>query len=479
MNPLRDKSRRDPSPKASSVAPIMLMIDDEPVALELAREALAGLPLRILTAGEATQGRELFRRFHPRLVLLDLHLPDQYGLETLAELLAIDPTANVILVTAEYSTEVAVEAIRSGALDYITKPFPVEAFRQRVSRWLEGELPGGRDTVYGNGWHGMIGNAPAMTKLFSRIERVAPHYRTALVTGETGTGKELAARALHDQSPVARGPYIPCNCASFADSLFESEVFGYVKGSFTGAAQDRSGLIAAAHGGTLFLDEVGELPLSAQAKLLRVLQTREIRPVGSTKSLPVDIRVVAATNRNLREMIAARTFREDLYYRLAMLELTVPALRDRAEDIPLLARHFVKSFAEQYRKPHLQLVLRALTALTQHSWPGNVRELENVLGAGALMADDGIIDLRHLPIDSRLADSRSSNSALPTLADVTQKHVRFVLRTLQGNLRQAALAMGISRATLYRLLREIEEPVIEGLSSADSRSFSIAASATE
>lgn len=477
MNTPRDKSRRDPSPKASRLEPILLMIDDEPLALELAREALAGLPLCIITAGDATQGREQFLRFHPRLVLLDLHLPDQYGLESLAELLAIDPSANVILLTAEYSTEVAVEAIRSGALDYITKPFPVEAFRQRVSRWLE--LPGGRDTAYASGWQGMIGNGPAMTTLFSRIERVAPHYRTALVIGETGTGKELAARALHDRSPVARGPYISCNCASFADSLFESEVFGYVKGSFTGAAQDRSGLIAAAHGGTLFLDEVGELPLSAQAKLLRVLQTREIRPVGSTKSIPVDVRVVAATNRNLREMISARTFREDLYYRLAMLELTVPALRDRTEDIPLLARHFVKSFAEHYRKPHLQLVLRALATLTQHSWPGNVRELENVLGAGALMADHGLIDLCHLPIDSRLAHSSSSHSALPTLAEVTQMHVRFVLRELRGNRRQAAQAMGISRATLYRLLRQIAEPVIERLPSASSRSFSIAASATE
>ncbi len=460
---------------------LLLMIEDDPLAVELAKEALADLPVRVVTAANAARGLEAFSQLKPHLVLLDLHLPDQYGLDTLARILEIDPGANVILVTAEYSTEAAVEAIRRGAIDYITKPFPIEQFQKRISRWLSAPDRHGRNAspLSPFRWHGMIGRAPGMRELFSRIERVAPHYRTALVTGETGTGKELAARAVHDNSPVAHGPYITCNCASFADSLFESEVFGYVKGAFTGAMQDRPGLIAAAHGGTIFLDEVGELPLGAQAKLLRVLQSREVRPVGSTKSQPVDIRVIAATNRNLREMVAAKTFREDLYYRLAMLELPVPALRGRSEDIPLLARHFIRSCAEQYRKPHLQLELRALMALTRYPWPGNVRELENVLGAAALMADSDTIDLRHLPLDLGTGARATAGNALPTMAELNQQHVRFVLRELRGNRRQAALVLGISRATLYRLLREMGEPINGDPSSADSRWSLTSVSATE
>jgi transcriptional regulator with PAS, ATPase and Fis domain len=318
-----------------------------------------------------------------------------------------------------------------------------------------------------------------MKQLFSRIERVAPHYRTALVTGETGTGKELAARAVHDHSPVARGPYVTCNCASFTDTLFESEVFGYVKGAFTGALQNRTGLIASADRGTLFLDEVGELPLSAQAKLLRVLQAREVRPVGATRSQTVDIRVIGATNRNLRAMVEAKTFREDLYYRLAMLELPVPPLRDRPDDIPLLARYFVRVFAEQYSKPKLQLELRALMALVRYPWPGNVRELENVLGTAALMADDDTIDVRHLPIDLGQAKGPMSGTALRTLAESNHQHVRFVLRELRGNRRRAAQVLGISRATLYRLLHGMGEQINADTGSEDSRLSLTSVSATE
>jgi transcriptional regulator with PAS, ATPase and Fis domain len=281
---------------------------------------------------------------------------------------------------------------------------------------------------------------------------------TALVTGETGTGKELVARAIHRLSPVAAGPFVVCNSAAIVESLFESELFGHLKGAFTGASQDRAGMIEHASGGVLFLDEIGEIPLSVQAKLLRVIHNREMQRLGSPHLRRVDVRIVAATNRDLKEMVQARTFREDLYYRLAMVEIHLPQLADRREDLPLLQRHFLKQLAKRLNRPGLALSRRAQVLLARYAWPGNVRELENVLGYAAMMAQQDVIDLEDLGASLRQAltvlqprSGESGGDMLP-LKEVARQHVRKVLDKVGGNRVKAAAMLGISRATLYRLL---------------------------
>ncbi len=307
----------------------------------------------------------------------------------------------------------------------------------------------------------MTGTSLPMLNMVGRIKSLAPHYRTLVIVGETGTGKNLAAHAIHNFSPVARGPWIEYDCASFSNKLFEIELFGYVRGAFSGALRDRVGLIAAADKGTLFLDEIGELPLVAQAKLVRALQTREVRPVGATWSKQVDIRVVAATKCDLRSMVVNKTFREDLYYHLSMLDLKVPPLRDRREDIPLLANTFVEAFSKQFNKTEQNISARAMQALCNYHWPGNVRELENTIGSAVLMSNDGMIELEHLPAhqlgsqNSTVQNSEgTSGNCLLSLAEVTRRHIQIVLEEVGGSKTQAAHALKISRATLYRYLND-------------------------
>ena len=247
----------------------------------------------------------------------------------------------------------------------------------------------------------MIGRSPLMWDLFARIRRVAPHYRSALITGPTGTGKDLVAKALHNLSPASSGRFVTCNCSAVVETLFESELFGYVKGAFTGAAADKMGLMEFAHGGTLFLDEIGDMPLSTQAKLLRALQNQEVTRVGSVTPRKVDVRVIAATNRDVQDLIAQKQFREDLYYRLAMVELRTPALADRREDLPLLEKFLLDRFAAQFNKDIRGLTRRAQIVLARHSWPGNIRELENVLGNACMMAIGDMIDVEDLPASLR------------------------------------------------------------------------------
>jgi transcriptional regulator with PAS, ATPase and Fis domain len=295
-----------------------------------------------------------------------------------------------------------------------------------------------------------------MLETFRRIRRVAQHFRTVLITGETGTGKELAARALHDLSPVATGPFVACNCSALVETLAESELFGHVKGAFTGAVQDRLGVFESANGGTVLLDEVGELSPAAQAKLLRVLQNQEIQRVGSPTVRRVDVRVVAATHRNLRSMIKEMRFREDLYYRLSMVHITLPTLVERKEDLPLLQQHFIKRFAQQYNKPVLGISRRAQMLLSRYSWPGNIRELENVLGNACMMTDAQAVDIGDLPEYIRTPEFPDSHqeTTVATLAEVEKGHVLRVLEGLDGNKVRAAELLGISRAKLYRILAD-------------------------
>jgi transcriptional regulator with PAS, ATPase and Fis domain len=300
----------------------------------------------------------------------------------------------------------------------------------------------------------MVGQSPAMLEVFHRIRRVASHFRTVLLTGETGTGKELAAQALHKLSPAASGPFVTCNCSAVVETLAESELFGHVKGAFTGAVQDRIGVFEAANGGTLLLDEVGELSPPSQARLLRVLQNQEIQRVGSPVTRRVDIRVIAATHRDLPSMVKEQRFREDLFYRLSMVQIKLPALAQRKEDLPLLERYFVKRFAEQYNKPVRGITRRAQALLARHSWPGNVRELENVLGSACMMNEGETIDVGDLPeyIRERQPCEAQPEESLATLEQVERTHALRVLESVSGNKVRAAELLGVSRAKLYRIL---------------------------
>ncbi len=388
---------------ATSPAISLLIIDDNTKSLELLSSALAQPDLLILTASDPEQGLDLVYSKHPQIVLTDLVMPHMTGIEVLERIMEFDPSTEVILMTAHYTTETAVEAIKKGASDYLNKPISLGALRARVGRLvaearkqnrslqLEGEL------LASSEFEGIVGRSPVMCEMLPRIRRIAPHFRTVLITGDTGTGKDLVARALHRLSPVSAGRYVVLNCSAVVETLFESELFGHVKGAFTGATSDKAGLFEHAHGGTLFLDEIGDMPLSTQAKLLRALQNQEVQRVGSLSMRKVDVRVIAATNQNLRAAVAEKRFREDLYYRLSMVEVHVPRLADRKEDLALLERHFVDRFAGQYKKQIRGLTHRAQVRLSLHNWPGNVRELENVLGHACMMALGDTIDVQDLP----------------------------------------------------------------------------------
>jgi len=300
-----------------------------------------------------------------------------------------------------------------------------------------------------------------MWEMFSRIRRIAPHYRAVLVTGETGSGKDLVARALHKLSPAAQGRYVVLNCSAVVETLFESELFGHVRGSFTGATTDKAGLFEHAHGGTLFLDEIGDMPLTTQAKLLRVLQNQEVQRVGSLTARKVDVRVVAATNHDLRKAIAEKQFREDLFYRLSMVEIHVPRLADHKEDLPLLERHFMTKFAAQYNKPIRGLSHRAQITLASHSWPGNVRELENVIGHAAMMAMSDTIDVADLPpymhspqdtLAAAAPASATTGAAMGTLEEQEKFLIQRAMESAGGNQSQAARILRIGRDALrYKL----------------------------
>ena len=366
--------------------------------------ALSREGLEILTASDPNEGLDLVYARRPAIVLTDLVMPNLNGIQVLERVMEFDPSIDVVLMTAHYTTETAVEAIRKGAADYLNKPVSIAVLRERIGKLAHrGGTPAANalgpddEMLAASEFEGIVGRSPLMWDLFSKVRRIAPHYRAVLITGETGTGKDLAAQALHRLSPAAGGRFVVLNCSAVVETLFESELFGHVKGSFTGATSDKMGLIEHAHGGTLFLDEIGDMPLATQAKLLRVLQNQEVQRVGSLSARKVDLRVIAATNHDLRAAIAERRFREDLYYRLSMVEIRMPRLEERKEDLPLLERHFIDRFAAQYGKDIRGLSHRARMALALHTWPGNVRELENVLGHACMMATSETVDVQDLP----------------------------------------------------------------------------------
>lgn len=452
----------------SSTTLKLLAIDDDVQNLEIIKLALKRQGLEIMTSQDPEEGFEMFLRTRPRIVLLDLMMPKVSGIEILERIVSVDPGIDVILITAHYSAESAVEAIQKGASDYLTKPLEIDRLRSRIATLMEEAetrqktLRLDQELIDAYQFEGMVGRSPLMLEVYAKIRRIAPHFRTVLVTGATGTGKELVAKAMHRLSPAARGPFVVCNCSALVDNLVESELFGYVRGAFTGATQDKIGMFEHADGGTIFLDEIGELALGVQAKLLRVLQNRQVQRVGSLTPRNIDVRVIAATHRNLRTMVREGQFREDLYYRLAVVEIPLPILASRREDLPLLERYFIGKFSTEYNKPIAGLVRRAQTRLATYPWPGNIRELENVIGNACMMADGNLIDISDLPERLRrpLNEAVGGDETFLSLDELQRRHILRVLEGVGGNKARAAEVLGIGRATIYQLLSrmKIEEP---------------------
>ena len=434
----------------------IVVIDDNSGSLELLSHALAHFGADIHTASDPAEGLALVRTYRPRLVVTDLVMPGMTGLEVLRQVVSFDPTIDVIVITAHYTTETAVAAIREGAADYLQKPVKIAGLRERVAALIASDnrrkraiLPGA-DASHEVGFGGMIAESNQMWDLFAMIQRVARHYRSILIQGPTGAGKDLVASALHKRSGVA-GKFVVLNCSAVVETLFESELFGHVKGAFTGADRDKTGLFELAHGGTLFLDEIGDMPLTTQAKLLRAVQNQEILPVGSLTPRKVNVRIVAATHRDLRAAIANGRFREDLYYRLSMVELTVPPLKNRAEDVSLLAGHFVRKFSQEYAKRIDGLAPRALIVLERYDWPGNVRELEHVIGRACMLTNGTRIDVEDLPehlVHASRPVTVTPTTAHSSLAEQERLLLEEALRASGGNQSEAARRLGIGRDAL-------------------------------
>ena len=447
----------------------IVLIDDNPGNLELLVAALSRDEVEIFTAEDPEEGVDLVFTHHPQIVLTDLVMPKLSGMEVLERIVEFDPSIEVILMTAHYSTETAVEAIKKGAADYWNKPVPIAMVRKKVDQLIEDtqrrSMAQHLETqlLEVSEFEGIIGNSPQMWEMFSRIRRVAQHYRTVLLTGHTGSGKDLVATALHRLSPVAQGNFVVLNCSAVVETLFESELFGHVRGSFTGATTDKVGLFEHAHKGTLFLDEIGDMPMSTQAKLLRAIQNQEVQRLGSLTPRKVDVHIIAATNRDLRKLIEEKTFREDLYYRLSMVEIGTPTLADREGDLPLLIRHFLRKFTAMYGKNVRGLTRRAELILSRHPWPGNVRELENVIGYASMMVMGEMIDVGDLPAyltalpsllgqpTTGLVATQPSTEMLP-LEEQEKQSLMQALDRSTGNQSQAARLLKISRDTLrYRM----------------------------
>jgi len=443
----------------SGPSPVLLVADDDEVARELLAEALGreGYRVRLAAGGEECLRLAAAEPFD--MALVDLRMPDLDGLGVLKRLAMIQPDLPVVILTAFATIETAIEAVAAGASDYLSKPFRMEEIKIVVRRTLDARrltrenLQFRQELKARYGFETLVGQTHQMAEIYKLVARVASLETTVLIQGETGTGKELVARAIHDASARAGRPFVVVDCAALPETLFESELFGHERGAFTGAFAARRGLLEMSAGGTCLLDEIGELTTPLQAKLLRTLQERTIRRVGGNDPIPVDVRVVAATNRDLRKLAAEGEFRDDLYYRLNVVTITVPPLRERSSDIPLLAQHFLETFAHRTERPVKRLAPEALALLAAYHWPGNVRELENVIeravalsSSETLLPDDFPPHLREAGRAPRLP------AAGMTLEEVKRWYLNKVLEEAGGNKLRAAELLGIDRRTLYRIL---------------------------
>jgi DNA-binding NtrC family response regulator len=452
--------------------PVLIVIDDEPGILDVVGRFAARSGFQVIACAGGREGIARVQSTHADLVMVDLRMPDVGGLEVLRAIRESNPNCQAVLMTGYASVETAVEAIKLGAMDYLSKPLDFGRLQQMLAGVRDeierrrAVLSMERDLARHLEFCGMIGRGPAMQDLFGLIRRLAPHVKTALITGEIGTGKELVARALHRSGPRRDRPFIAVNCSAVVEPLFEAELFGEVCGGLDGETDHQAGFFEKASGGTLFLDDVAELPIAVQAKLLRALELGEVHPVGSAEPCPVDVQVIAATNRDLRAEVAGGRFRSELYYRLNSVEVKVPALRDRREDIPYLTAAIVREAAERLGKPLAGLTAGAERLLAAGTWAGNVRELRNVIERACILSDATLITERELSVGLPHQPGTPARATAPSvpegvydgdsLASVEREHIQRALAKVGGNKKAAAQLLGLSRRALYRRLERLD-----------------------
>ncbi|MGH7987702.1 MAG: sigma-54-dependent transcriptional regulator [Candidatus Binataceae bacterium] len=448
----------------------VLVVDDETEMVRAICELLQGAGYRALSANSGVEALELVKREPPDLLISDLRMAEMTGHQLQIELRQSAPDLPVVIITGFGSIESAVESMKLGARDFITKPFGNQELLRAVSRVLENrklrqEVSQLRaELARSYGLPNIIAADAKMTALLEMVEQVADTPATVLIMGESGTGKDLLARAIHFSSSRSQGPFVPINCAAIPENLIESELFGYAKGAFTDARQAKIGLFVAARGGTLFLDEIGEMPLALQTRLLRVLEDKKVRPLGATEEIAVDVRIVAATNSDLDKAIEQGRFRSDLYYRLATVTLSVPPLRERPTDIPLLIKHFLSKASAEAARPVPLIDEDAMALMLRYPWPGNARELQNAIQRGVILSRNGTIGIKELPpkvAGLELSSAKMLSEAVDkrmSLDQLEQDYVRAVLDSVNGNKTEAASILRIDRKTLYRKLEE-SEPV--------------------
>lgn len=436
----------------------ILVVDDAPETLEVLERNLTLVGYRVATAPGAIEAVRTLEATRIDLVITDFRMPRVNGLDLIRHVRENYPDTEIIMVTGYASIPGAVEAMQAGAHAYLAKPFTEEellsAVKQAIARLhvrRPGQLP--KERLAPAEW-GLIGDSEAMQAVYRLITKAAQSTATVLISGESGTGKELVARAIHYQSTRRTAPFVPVNCGAVPDGLLESELFGHCKGSFTGAGESRPGFFQAAEGGSIFLDEIVEFSLSMQVALLRVLQDKTVFMVGSRQPRKIDVRVLAATNTRLEEQVERGQFREDLYYRVHVIPVELPPLRDRGDDVILLAHHFAQRFAVELRKASPTFTRQALDALRSYSWPGNVRELENVVQRMILMSERDVIDAPDLPSLMRFSVKDPRTGPLGTLAEAESVHIQAVLASVDGNQSRAAQILGIDRKTLRRRLQQ-------------------------
>jgi len=453
-----------PSPHEGTNFLNLLLVDDERAVREACRDVAEGLGFNAFTAASAEEAYRLLDSQNIDVVLLDLRLPGANGIDALLELRERRPDLVVVVMTGFATVQSAVQAMKEGAYDYVTKPFTKDELSlllERVTNHLrlKSENRTLRERIKSKqGFGNIIGSAPEMEKIYRIIGKAAHSNHSVLILGESGTGKELVARSIHFSGPYRDKPFIPVDCGSLVPTLVESELFGYVKGAFTGASQTKDGLLSIAQGGTIFLDEIGELPIDLQAKLLRAIQEKEIRPVGSTRRIPIDVRILAATNRDLEHAVSQGTFRKDLYFRLNVLSVKIPPLRERRQDIPLLVGHFLDRLSREAGMERM-LTDDAMKALLAYDWPGNVRELENCLERSCAMTTAPLMQLRDLPtyIHGMPAEQPGSvrvQRKIMPMAELEKQTIMSALAQLNGDKLLAARLLGIGKTTLYRKLKE-------------------------
>src|SRR5215468_3175530 len=443
----------------------LLVVDDERSIREACREVAQSLGFNTFGADSAEHAYRLLDSQGIDAVLLDLRLPGAGGLEALNRIKNFRPDAVVVVVTGYGTVQSAVQAMKNGAYDYVTKPFSLDELKLLLDRVashlkLKSENRISREKIKSKqGFGSIIGRSPEMEKLYRIVAKAAHSTHPVLILGESGTGKELVARSIHFSGPFRDKPFIPVDCDSLVPTLLESELFGHTKGAFTRNPQTKDGLLSIAEGGTVFLDEVGELPTDLQAKLLRAIQEKEIRPVGSTKHIPINVRILAATNRDLEEAVSQGTFRRDLYYRLNVLSLRIPSLRERRQDIPILAAHFLE---RQSRASGFERALSddALKAMLAYDWPGNVRELENCVERACAFTTGPVIHLGDLPVpisqlqEENLPVSSGTNNKITPMSEIERQTILNAIAQLNGDKLKAARMLGIGKTTLYRKLKE-------------------------